>query len=74
MQGGESHSPSTRLLGAAFCFDQYVRGVGAAIPEIEADATIGKLLDSGGDGAGREIPARGEDYRVAGATEASVED
>ena len=59
--------------GAAFCFDQDVDGIGAAIPEIEADAAIGKLPDGRGDGAGGEIPRGGENHGVARPAETAVE-
>lgn len=59
--------------GAAFCFHQDVDGIGAAIPEIEADAAVGKLPDGCGDGAGGEIPACGEDHGVARPAETAVE-
>lgn len=58
--------------GAAFCFDQDVNGIGAAIPEIEADAAVGKLPDGCGNGASSEIPAGGEDYGVARPAETAV--
>ena len=60
--------------GAAFGFEEDVDGVGAAVPEVEADAGIGELCDGGGDGTGGEIPAGRENHGVAGAAQATVED
>ena len=59
--------------GAAFCLDQDVDGIGTAIPEIEADAAVGKLPDGRGNGAGGEIPAGGKDQGVARPAETAVE-
>ena len=59
--------------GAALCFDQDIDRIGAAIPEIESDAAVGKLPDGRGNGASGEIPAHGEDYGVARPAETAVE-
>ena len=71
--GRSARGLATGRGGAAFCLDQDVDGIGAAIPEIEADAAVGKLPDGCGDGAGSEIPASGEDYSVARPAETAVE-
>src|SRR5260370_30767946 len=38
-------------------FQQHVYGIRPRIPEIEPDATVGKLRDGRGDGAGGQIPS-----------------
>src|SRR5579864_8081347 len=58
---------------SALRLDQHIHGVRAAIPKIEADAAVGKLRDRGGDGTGRQIPAGGEDDRVARAAQTAIE-
>src|SRR2546429_8275763 len=60
--------------GSPFRFDQDIRGIRAAIPKVQANATIGQLRDSGRDRAGRQIPSGGGDDRVARAGPAAIED
>lgn len=75
--GGSAHGSNGLIYlwsGSAFCFDQDIDGIGAAIPEIEADAAIGNLPNGRGDGDGGEIPACGEHNSVARPAEAAVED
>src|SRR2546429_5745383 len=41
--------------GSPFRFDQDIRGIRAAIPKVQANATIGQLRDSGRGPAGPQI-------------------
>ena len=63
----------TKRRRAALGFDQDIDRVGSIIPKVEADAMVRELGDGGGDGAGGEIPACGEDDGVAGTAQATVE-
>lgn len=56
-----------------FGLDEDVNGIGAAIPEIEADTAIGKLSDGCGDGTGGEVPADWENDGVARTAKAAIE-
>ena len=66
---------SIRLRGGeALGSDQDVDRIGAAVPEVEADAGVGKLCDGGRDRAGGQIPAYRKDDGVPGTAEAAIED
>src|SRR5690348_7929026 len=60
--------------GSALGFDEDVNLIGAAIPEIEANAAVGELRDCRRYGTGGEIPARGQNYGVSSAAKAAIED